>query len=186
MLVSRLFVFSTCGANITIVIEDTTRLEYKHQSGALNESLADCLGIMLKHWKLQQRDPNTANWVIGSGMDYPYSNGIRSLKSPENYCQPRHMDEYDELGGEDNSGVHHNSGIPNRAFYLAATKIGHPSWETVGTIWYKSMTDKQQVTPKATFEAFAEVTIYHSPVEFKSQVRAAWEEVGVNTPALDI
>lgn len=29
----------------------------------------------------------------------------------------------------DNGGVHINSGIPNRAFYLAATKIGGYAWE---------------------------------------------------------
>ena len=37
--------------------------------------------------------------------------------------QPAHMDDYVETT-EDNGGVHINSGIPNHAFYLAATALG--------------------------------------------------------------
>ena len=44
--------------------------------------------------------------------------------------QPADMDHYVELKeDEDDGGVHINSGIPNRAFYLAATAIGGPAWE---------------------------------------------------------
>ena len=42
--------------------------------------------------------------------------------------QPAHMDDYVETI-RDNGGVHINSGIPNRAFYLAATEIGGYAWE---------------------------------------------------------
>ena len=37
--------------------------------------------------------------------------------------QPAHMDDFVETD-QDNGGVHINSGIPNHAFYLAATAIG--------------------------------------------------------------
>ncbi|KAK3365569.1 hypothetical protein B0T24DRAFT_636110 [Lasiosphaeria ovina] len=161
------------------VIQFTTDLDYSKQSGALNESLADCFGIMVKHWKLRQRDPNTADWTFCSGINYPYANGFRNLKNPGAYSQPWHMDGYDELGGEDNYGVHHNSGIPNCAFYYAAVEIGRPTWQTLGEIWFKAMTDTQRVAKNSTFREFAEVTIYHSPAEFESQVRKAWELVGV-------
>jgi Zn-dependent metalloprotease len=33
---------------------------------------------------------------------------------------------------DDNGGVHTNSGIPNRAFVLAAKSIGGYAWEKVG------------------------------------------------------
>lgn len=33
---------------------------------------------------------------------------------------------------DDNGGVHINSGIPNRAFHLVATKIGGYAWEGAG------------------------------------------------------
>ncbi|KAM7214206.1 hypothetical protein V8F06_010395 [Rhypophila decipiens] len=161
------------------VIYRTTNLEYSKQPGALNESLADCFGIMLKHWKLSQRNPDTANWTVGSGMNYPFANGLRSMKKPQNYSQSSHMDQYNELGGGDNYGVHHNSGISNHAFYLAAVAIGHPTWETLGKIWFAAMTDTERVGQDATFADFATVTIHHTPAEFKTQVTRAWEAVGV-------
>ena len=37
----------------------------------------------------------------------------------------------------DNGGVHINSGIPNRAFYLAATALGGNAWEKAGRMWYR-------------------------------------------------
>ena len=41
---------------------------------------------------------------------------------------------------EDSGGVHINSGIPNRAFALAARAIGGPSWERPGQVWYAALT----------------------------------------------
>ena len=45
--------------------------------------------------------------------------------------QPAHMDDYVDTV-DDNGGVHLNSGIPNRAFHLAATAIGGSSAEGAG------------------------------------------------------
>ena len=41
---------------------------------------------------------------------------------------------------EDNGGVHLNSGIPNRAFHLAAIALGGNAWEGAGRIWYAALT----------------------------------------------
>jgi len=41
---------------------------------------------------------------------------------------------------DDNGGVHLNSGIPNRAFYLVATALGGNAWETAGQIWFDTLT----------------------------------------------
>ena len=54
--------------------------------------------------------------------------------------QPGHMDDYVETI-RDNGGVHINSGIPNHAFYLAATEIGGYAWEVAGRIWYEALRD---------------------------------------------
>ena len=43
---------------------------------------------------------------------------------------------------EDNGGVHINSGIPNHAFFLAATILGGFAWERAGKIWYAALTKK--------------------------------------------
>ena len=45
--------------------------------------------------------------------------------------QPAHMGDYVDTT-DDNGGVHINSGIPNHAFYLAATALGGHSWEKAG------------------------------------------------------
>ena len=50
-----------------------------------------------------------------------------------------HMDDYVETT-DDNGGVHLNSGIPNRAFHLAAVAIGGSSAEGAGRIWYAALT----------------------------------------------
>ena len=86
------------------------------------------------------RDPGTA-----------YDNPVLG-KDP----QPAHYaDRF--TGSGDNGGVHINSGIPNRAFYLAATKLGGRAWETAGRIWYDTLTSGR-VTPTMDFSAFAVAT----------------------------
>ena len=57
------------------------------------------------------------------------------------------MDGYVDLPDDndpsnDNGGVHINSGIPNRAFYLAATALGGYAWEKAGRVWYVTLTER--------------------------------------------
>ena len=51
--------------------------------------------------------------------------------------------------------MHINSGIPNRAFYLAATAIGGFAWDAPGHIWYELL---QASSPTTEFQAFADTT----------------------------
>ena len=67
------------------------------------------------------------------------------------------MDDY-IVTTDDNGGVHLNSGIPNRAFQLAATAIGGTSLEGAGQIWYAALTSGD-VSPTADFAAFAAATV---------------------------
>ncbi len=53
--------------------------------------------------------------------------------------QPDSMDTYVRTSA-DNGGVHINSGIPNRAFYLVASELGGNAWEAPGQIWYGTLT----------------------------------------------
>jgi len=87
---------------------------------------------------------------------------------------------------EDNGGVHLNSGIPNRAFALAARKVGGRSWQQTGQVWYDAMTSGE-VTTQTDFAGFARATVASADRLFPgdsrvaTHVRAAWEEVGVLT-----
>src|SRR5207245_11445416 len=70
--------------------------------------------------------------------------------------QPADMAHYDNTM-DDSGGVHINSGIPNRAFYLAATAIGGLAWEGAGRIWYRTLTDPR-LRSDADFPTFAALT----------------------------
>src|SRR6266545_5782066 len=141
------------------VTEYSAGLEYAGQPGALNESISDVFGSCLKQRLLGQTAAE-ADWLIGAGLFLPGvdARGIRDLAAPGTaYDDPvlgrdpqaGHMDGYVETV-DDNGGVHLNSGIPNKAFWAAATAIGGHSWEGAGRIWYAALTG-DRVTPTTDF-----------------------------------
>ncbi|MGN6250668.1 MAG: protealysin inhibitor emfourin [Marmoricola sp.] len=167
------------------VTQFTAGLTYSGQSGALNESISDCFGSCVKQRVLGQ-DAASADWLIGEGIFLPGVHGValRSMKAPGTaYDDPAigkdpqaaSMAGYVETT-DDNGGVHTNSGIPNRAFYLAATGVGGTSWEGAGRIWFAALTSG--LDPDTDFAAFAAATVAaagpHADV-----VRSAWKQVGV-------
>ncbi|MFZ8326814.1 M4 family metallopeptidase, partial [Staphylococcus aureus] len=75
-----------------------------------------------------------ATWLIGAGIFAEAVQGaaLRSMSAPGTAYdddvlgkdpQPGHMRDYVETS-DDNGGVHINSGIPNRAFFLVASRLG--------------------------------------------------------------
>lgn len=83
---------------------------------------------------------------------------------------------------QDNGGVHIFSGIPNKAFYLAAVAFGGYSWEKAGQIWWKTL-NSGRIPAKCSFKQFADVTIDVAEEEFDKDagnvVRKAWAQVGI-------
>lgn len=115
--------------------EHTAGLEYKWQSGALNESFSDIFGVMV------DRD----DWLIGEDLPASVLGGkpaIRDLADPANLGQPAHTDDWNETCS-DNEGVHSNSGITNKAYYNIATDIGK---EKAELIFYRDLTVYLQST----------------------------------------
>ncbi|GGR57004.1 hypothetical protein J2S40_003307 [Nocardioides luteus] len=173
------------------VTEHTAGLVYQGQSGALNEHLSDVFGSCLKQ-RLLGQSAEEADWIIGEGLftESVQGVGLRHMLEPGTAYddpelgkdpQPAHMDDiYD--GTDDNGGVHINSGIPNRAFALAAKAIGGNAWDGVGKIWYAALTGGA-VTTDADFAGFAAATVAEAG-EHAEAVTTAWSEVGV-TPAAD-
>ncbi len=106
-------------------------LQYMNESGALKEALADCMAMVAEDYLYGE-----ASWTISekTTLDRDY---MRSLSNPwyssskdgklSNWAQPKYYHgkywfdfsvEHDWVIGNDNGGVHFNSGVFNYLFYL--------------------------------------------------------------------
>ncbi len=167
------------------VTQFTANLTYSGQSGALNESISDCFGSCVKQRALGQTAAE-ADWLIGEGIFLPGVHGValRSMKAPGTAYDDPQLGRDPQVGSmsayvqttEDNGGVHINSGIPNRAFYLAAVAIGGDTWSGAGRVWYAALTSG--LSPSTDFAGFAAACVAAAGPD-ASAVRSAWEEVGV-------
>jgi Zn-dependent metalloprotease len=167
----------------------TSNLTYEGQSGALNEHFADVFGAMVRQWKNGEA-ATTANWLIGAEVLVPAKTrrGVRDMEHPgtaftnDPYLgtdpQPGLMSKLYE-GSSDNGGVHINSGIPNRAFVLAAKAMGGNAWDVAGRIWFATMV---KLSKRAQFQECAELSIEmaaeHGDAAMRA-VRSAWTTVGL-------
>ena len=151
--------------------------------------MSDVFGSMVKQ-RLAEQTAAQADWLIGEGLLATGINGValRSMKAPGTAYddaklggkdpQPATMADYVDTD-DDDGGVHINSGIPNRAFYLAATAFGGSSWEQAGKIWYATLADPA-LKSTATFAQFATRTSAQAKALFgadvQKTVKAAWKE----------
>ena len=167
------------------VTQYTADLTYQGQSGALNESISDVFGACIKQRHLGQ-DAESADWLVGEGIFAPGINGkaLRSMSEPGTAYDDPQLGKDPQVGSmpdfvettEDNGGVHLNSGIPNRAFVIAARAIGGDSWSGAGLIWYTALTSG--IGPDTGFAAFAAATVAAAG-DHADVVRDAWTQVGV-------
>jgi Zn-dependent metalloprotease len=174
------------------VTQFTAALDYYSQSGAMNESFSDVFGAAITQYHLGQ-DAGSADWLVGNEIMGPtlFGESLRSMKMPgtayDNALmgtdpQPSHMNNY-YAGPADNQGVHINSGIFNRAFYLVASdNIGT---QKAAQVWYHAL---QNLWSTADFNDGVEVIVRSAQVLTKSgavpqgtaqTVRAAFKEVGL-------
>ena len=173
------------------VTQFTADLDYYSQSGALNEHFSDVFGSAITQ-AVQGQDAGGSDWLIGDEIMGPdlYGEALRSMKAPGNAYdnqllgkdpQPAHMRDY-YSGPTDNRGVHINSGIPNKAFYLVAMAIGT---DKAVLIWYDAL---QKLWPTATFNDAVDVIVESArqltkdgqvPLGSTQTVRSAFAEVGL-------
>lgn len=167
----------------------TSRLVYQGQPGALNEHLSDVFGVLVRQWAA--RTPVArASWLVGDAVlvKRPTRRALRDMlepgtayrKDPElgDDPQPAHMKQLYK-GPSDRGGVHINSGIPNRAFALAALELGGNAWETAGPIWYALL---RQLPPDADFRTAARLCRQIAQAAGSAPARAvdqAWKAVGL-------
>jgi len=177
------------------VTQFTAALEYSKQSGALNEHFSDVFGTLANQYSLGQT-ADQATWLIGEGTLVPkLGRALRSMKEPGTAFngdqQPGNMDDYIDLPDDndprnDNGGVHINSGIPSRAFYLLAIALGGHAWETAGKVWFTTLTGGH-LQPDAQFTDAARATVQVAGELFgengleQEEVRSAWQAVGVTS-----
>ena len=178
------------------VTERTSGLNYENQPGALNESWSDVMGELIQQWKADPNGFKTADyeakqdWLIGSEIFTPGKDGdaLRSLKNPGTAYngdpQPADMAHYKRLPNTqdgDWGGVHTNSGIPNKAAELVATKLGG---EKTAQIWYKAMTSylkpNSQFTDAANATLSAARDLFQDGAEAQA-VKDAWNAVGLKS-----
>ena len=174
------------------VTQFEAKLMYSQQPGALNESMSDVFGSLVRQYQLAQTAAE-ADWIIGKGLLTANVNGvgIRSMKAPGTAYddpvlgkdpQPAHMKDYVNTIS-DNGGVHINSGIPNHAFYVTAIELGGHAWEKAGQIWYVTLKDK--LTTNSKFQDCANLTyqvagdLYGAGGLEQQAVQKGWAAVGL-------
>ena len=168
------------------VTQHTLRLAYSNEAGGLNESMSDVFGSMFRQWQAGETAA-TADWLIGSDLigPLPKANGVtclRNMASPgaANSLQPQPFHYTPAIGSMD---PHYSSGIPNFAFYQAATTIGGQTWATLGQVWYAAMT--AGASPNMKMSAFANRTrqaatnLFPANPAIFNAVDTAWTNVGL-------
>ena len=173
------------------IVQYTANFEYHDQPGALNEHFADVFGSVVTQY-VEKQTAHTADWLIGDEIMGPelYGESLRSMAAPGTAYdnplmgkdpQPDHMKDI-YIGPDDNGGVHKNSGIMNKAFYLVAREL---ETEKAALIWYTAL---QNLWPTASFnDAVAQIVratqLLIKDHKIKSgstqNVRAAFKEVGL-------
>src|SRR6476620_4668354 len=166
-------------------------LEYDGQSGALNEHFSDVFGTVITQY-FEKQTADTADWLIGDEIMGPRLKGeaLRSMSEPgtafDNELmgkdrQPSHMKDYYQLS-DDNHGVHINSGILNKAFYLTAKNI---ETDKAGLIWYTAL---QNLCPTVLFNSAVKIIVRSAgdlaeagqvPKGSPQVVRSAFKAVGL-------
>jgi len=184
------------------ITQHTANLEYFAESGALNESFSDIFGTVIQ---AQMLDGGTTDWILGNHVpDLP----LRSLEVPKDYGQhwdgaTMQLGQPDTYQGDywcencpvNNGGVHINSGVQNKWFYILSN--GDSGWNDnndyynisgigmnkAATIAYWSLTsilqnssqysDSRQATITAAKILFGECSVEHQATI------DAWYAVGI-------
>ncbi len=200
---SPLVTIDICGHEMTHgITERTAGLTYSNESGALNESMSDVFGAMVELYA--DGGVVSANtWKIGEDAYTPATSGdaLRYMDNPHlagngGYTTDDDPDHYAEryTGTADSGGVHINSGIANKAFYLAAVGgTHHRSGVTttgMGTtdsarIWYRAltvyMTSSTNFSGARTAMLNAATDLFGSGSAQYNSTATAWCAVGVGT-----
>lgn len=169
--------------------EYTANLNYQDESGALNESFSDCMGIAIRQFVKQSAN---VDYLIGNDN----GNAFRSMRTPKTYQQPdTYLGQYWYTGAQDNGGVHINSGVQNHWFYILAkgensTNDNNDAYNVTGigiekaqAITYRNLafylTPSSEYADARTFAIVAAQDLYGACSPEVIATTNAWYAVGV-------
>lgn len=171
------------------LVQSTAGLEYKAESGALNESFADVFGTAFEFWLYDKfnTDDNPDNdlqgesdWLVGEdiGKQVEY---LRNMKDPTAAQRPqpkiykgRHwVDTRDTSDRNDYGGVHSNSGVGNYCFYLLTQEVG----QTVSlNIFYNCLI---KLNRSSTYAHFRDTLVECTSDQHKDKTKKCLSAVGL-------
>jgi bacillolysin len=169
------------------LIEQTAKLRYYKESGALNESLADIFGVIISNRaRVGNASTDDWSWIIGKGLGAE-GKDIRDLADPGRLGYPGHYTKLDPTSA-DNGGVHINSNIHNTAAYNvlrakdAAGAMFRP--DDVALLYYLALL---RLGPLSTFRdalnalLHAAATLYRArgPDRVLEAIRTAYGAAGI-------
>lgn len=140
------------------VTSNSAQLVYQNESGALNESFSDIFGNMVEYYA----KPKDASWDMGEAIG-----AIRNMQDPGKYKDP---DTYKgtnwATGTADQGGVHTNSGVQNKWFFILA--MGEKGTNDINNAY-----DVQGITRESAAKiAFRNLTTYLNQSSNYSAARA--------------
>jgi Zn-dependent metalloprotease len=176
------------------VTEFSAGLIYQNESGALNESFSDIFGESVEAFALGAND-----WLMGDDIGIGSSGAIRSMSNPNAFGDPdTYLGTNWFTGTGDNGGVHINSGVQNKWFYILSE--GESGTNDVGfsydvdgigiddaaAIAYRNLS--VYLAPSSNYEA-ARVGAIQSAIDLfgldsqqHQSTAAAWDAVNVLDP----
>jgi Zn-dependent metalloprotease len=188
------------------VCQSTAQLVYQRESGGINEGFSDIWAACVENYSGLPKSP----FLIGEDITPAAAGGaLRSMKAPKQFFNP------DTYGGQywipvslsscnvpssgnDECGVHYNSGVLNKWFYLitqggTGTNDNKDSYNVSGLGFAKSeqiaFLTEQSLTPNADYAATraasinAAATLFGATSNEVVQVTNAWFAVGVGESA---
>ncbi|MFH1686648.1 MAG: M4 family metallopeptidase [bacterium] len=180
------------------ITEHCSNLVYQRESGALNESFSDMIGAAFEFF---HDTLDTPDWLAGENAQIS-GEGFRDMENPHNFNDPDYYgssDPYwvDVVGctpswSNDYCGVHTNSGVGNKWFYLLSDGGVHHEIPVAGI----GVQNALLIAYRANRYYWTSTTDYHNAAlgiisaandldttgGWATQAAAAWNAVGVSTP----
>lgn len=165
------------------IIQSLGGLNYESESGALNESIADIIGICFEKYYDLKASKNLFDWTMGEDV---YAGGFRSFSNPKINGQPNAYkgknwkNTSNPNENNDYGGVHTNSGVNNYSFYLTVNgakgtnefktsynvKVAFPMFSLMKLIYLslKGENGYNKISSLSTYNQYAGKIISNTPM----------------------